>query len=138
MPFICDICHKSTTSFYSKLIVEIREKDKGRNENNSFNTMPFVMEKSKMAHIECCSPEQINQILLSQAEDQIMFCKDIINLIKEAKGNNYDKNICNRIINFEKKYGSFDEIIQSTAIDRDTYTFALIEELKRKSQKNPK
>jgi hypothetical protein len=88
-----------------------------------------------MSHIECCSSEQINQILLSQAEDQITFYKDIINLIKEEKETGYNNNFFKRINNFEQKYGSFDEIIQSTVIDRDIYTFALIAELKRKNQK---
>jgi transcription elongation factor Elf1 len=135
MSFVCDICHNSTSSFYTKLMVEIREKDKEKNEINSSDISTFVKEKSKMSHIECCSSEQINQILLSQAEDQITFYKDIINLIKEEKETGYNNNFFKRINNFEQKYGSFDEIIQSTVIDRDIYTFALIAELKRKNQK---
>jgi len=143
MSFICGICHKSTGSLYSKLIVEIREKKKSVNDDNiatfspsspspsSSNTLEPLVEKSKMAHIECCSHDQIKQILLSQAEDQIRFYKDIIDLIKEEKDS---KSFLNKINNFEQKYGYFDEIRQGTSIDRDIFTYALIAELKRKSQ----
>jgi|SRR3954451_24819882 hypothetical protein len=137
MSFICGICHKSTDSLYSKLIAEIREKKKSVNDDNiatfspSPNTIEPLVEKSKMAHIECCSHEQIKQILLSQAEDQIRFYKDIIDLIKEEKDS---KSFLNKINNFEQKYGYFDEIRQGTSIDRDIFTYALIAELKRKSQ----
>jgi transcription elongation factor Elf1 len=137
MSFICGICHKSTGSLYSKLIVEIREKKKSVNDDNiatfspSPNTIEPLVEKSKMAHIECCSHEQIKQILLSQAEDQIRFYKDIIDLIKEEKDS---KSFLNKINNFEQKYGYFDEIRQGTSIDRDIFTYALIAELKRKNQ----
>jgi hypothetical protein len=143
MSFICDICHRSTGSLYSKLIAEIKEKknnnNNNQNENNvsntsfSYNTIKSLKEKSKMAHIECCSYEQIKQILLSQAEDQIGFYKDIIELINEdtCKDN---KSFLNKIKIFEQKYGSFDEIRQGTSIDRDMFTFASIAELKRKSQ----
>jgi len=67
MSFICGICHKSTGSLYSKLIAEIREKKKSVNDDNiatfspssssssSSNTIEYLEEKSKMAHIECCS-----------------------------------------------------------------------------------
>ena len=147
MSFICGICHKSTGSLYSKLIVEIREKKKSANDDNiatfspssssssssSSNTIEYLEEKSKMAHIECCSHEQIKQILLSQAEDQIRFYKDIIDLIKEEKGKD-GKSFLNKINNFEQKYCSFDEIRQGTSIDRDVFTYALIAELKRKTQ----
>jgi transcription elongation factor Elf1 len=145
MSFICGICHKSTGSLYSKLIVEIREKKKSVNDDNiatfsppsssssSSNTIEYLEEKSKMAHIECCSHEQIKQILLSQAEDQIRFYKDIIDLIKEEKGKD-GKSFLNKINNFEQKYCSFDEIRQGTSIDRDVFTYALIAELKRKTQ----
>ena len=40
----------------------------------------------------------------------------------------------NKINNFEQKYCSFDEIRQGTSIDRDVFTYALIAELKRKTQ----
>lgn len=139
MSFICGICHKSTGSLYSKLIVEIREKKKSVNDDNiatfspSPNDIEPLVEKSKIAHIECCSHEQIKQILLSQAEDQIIFYKDIIDLIKEGKGKD-NKSFLNKLNNFEQKYGSFDEIRQGTSIDRDIFTYALIAELKRKSQ----
>src|SRR6476619_3334616 len=145
MSFICGICHKSTSSLYSKLIAEIREKKKSVNDDNiatfspspssssSSNTIEYLEEKSKMAHIECCSHEQIKQILLSQAEDQIRFYKDIIDLIKEGKGKD-KKSFLNKLGNFEQKYGYFDEIRQGTSIDRDIFTYALIAELKRKSQ----
>jgi len=144
MSFICGICHKSTGSLYSKLIAEIREKKKSVNDDNiatfspsssssSSNTIEYLEEKSKMAHIECCSHEQIKQILLSQAEDQIRFYKDIIDLIKEEKGKD-GKSFLNKINNFEQKYCSFDEIRQGTSIDRDVFTYALIAELKRKTQ----
>ena len=142
MSFICGICHKSTGSLYSKLIAEIREKKKSVNDDNiatfspsssSSNTIEYLEEKSKMAHIECCSHEQIKQILLSQAEDQIRFYKDIIDLIKEEKGKD-GKSFLNKINNFEQEYCSFDEIIQGTSIDRDVFTYALIAELKRKTQ----
>jgi len=145
MSFICGICHKSTGSLYSKLIAEIREKKKSVNDDNiatfspssssssSSNTIKYLEEKSKMAHIECCSHEQIKQILLSQAEDQIRFYKDIIDLIKEEKGKD-GKSFLNKINNFEQKYCSFDEIRQGTSIDRDVFTYALIAELKRKTQ----
>jgi hypothetical protein len=141
MSFICGICHKSTGSLYSKLIAEIREKKKKVNDDNivtfspssSSNTIESLEEKSKMAHIECCSHEQIKQILLSQAEDQIRFYKDIIDLIKEEKGKD-SKSFLNKINNFEQKYCSFDEIRQGTSIDRDVFTYALIAELKRKTQ----
>jgi transcription elongation factor Elf1 len=145
MSFICGICHKSTGSLYSKLIVEIREKKKSVNDDNiatfspspspspSTNDIEPLVEKIKMAHIECCSHEQIKQILLSQAEDQIIFYKDIIDLIKEGKGKD-NKSFLNKLNNFEQKYGYFDEIRQGTSIDRDIFTFALIAELKRKSQ----
>src|ERR1700750_2873515 len=112
MSFICGICHKSTGSLYSKLIVEIREKKKSANDDNiatfspsspsfpsfpsSSNTIEYLEEKSKMAHIECCSHEQIKQILSSQAEDQIRFYKDIIDLIKEEKGKD-GKSFLNKI-----------------------------------------
>ncbi len=144
MSFICDICHKSNGSLYSKLIAEIREKKKSKNDDNittssysssssSSNAIESLKEKSKIAHIECCSHEQIKQILLSQAEDQIRFYKDIIDLIKEEKGKD-NKSFLNKLNNFEQKYGSFDEIRQGTSIDRDIFTYALIAELKRKSQ----
>ena len=145
MSFICGICHKSTDSLYSKLIAEIREKKKRVNDDNivtfsffsysspSTNAIESLEEKSKIAHIECCSYEQIKQILLSQAEDQIRFYKDIIDLIKEGKGKD-NKSFLNKLGNFEQKYGSFDEIRQGTSIDRDIFTYALIAELKRKSQ----
>ncbi len=141
MSFICGICHKSTDSLYSKLIAEIREKKKRVNDDNivsfspssSTNAIESLEEKSKIAHIECCSHEQIKQILLSQAEDQIRFYKDIIDLIKEGKGKD-NKSFLNKLGNFEQKYGSFDEIRQGTSIDRDIFTYALIAELKRKSQ----
>lgn len=86
-----------------------------------------------MAHIECCSYEQIKQILLSQAEDQIEFYKDIINLINDEIGKD-NKSFLNRINIFEQKYGSSDEIRQGSSIDRDIFTYASIAELKRKSQ----
>ena len=141
MSFICDICNKSTSSLYSKLIAEIREKKKNVNDDNiatfspssSYNAIESLEEKSKIAHIECCSQEQIKQILLSQAEDQIRFYKDIIGLIKEEKGKD-NKSFLNKLNNFEQKFGSFDEIRQGTSIDRDIFTYALIAELKRKSQ----
>jgi|SRR6476469_1734143 len=141
MSFICGICHKSTDSLYSKLIAEIREKKKRVNDDNivsfspssSTNAIESLEEKSKIVHIECCSYEQIKQILLSQAEDQIRFYKDIIDLIKEGKGKD-NKSFLNKLGNFEQKYGSFDEIRQGTSIDRDIFTYALIAELKRKSQ----
>lgn len=146
MSFICGICHKSTDSLYSKLIAEIREKKKRVNDDNivtfspsspysspSTNVIESLEEKSKIAHIECCSHEQIKQILLSQAEDQIRFYKDIIDLIKEGKGKD-KKSFLNKLGNFEQKYGYFDEIRQGTSIDRDIFTYALIAELKRKSQ----
>src|SRR6476469_6725989 len=146
MSFICGICHKSTDSLYSKLIAEIREKKKRVNDDNiitfspsspysspSTNVIESLEEKSKIAHIECCSHEQIKQILLSQAEDQIRFYKDIIDLIKEEKGKD-GKSFLNKINNFEQEYYSFDEIIQGTSIDRDVFTYALIAELKRKTQ----
>ena len=141
MSFICGICHKSTDSLYSKLIAEIREKKKRVNDDNivsfspssSTNAIESLEEKSKIVHIECCSYEQIKQILLSQAEDQIRFYKDIIDLIKEGKGKD-NKSCLNKLGNFEQKYGSFDEIRQGTSIDRDIFTYALIAELKRKSQ----
>ena len=146
MSFICGICHKSTDSLYSKLIAEIREKKKRVNDDNiitfspsspysspSTNVIESLEEKSKIAHIECCSHEQIKQILLSQAEDQIRFYKDIIDLIKEEKGKD-GKSFLNKINNFEQKYCSFDEIRQGTSIDRDVFTYALIAELKRKTQ----
>src|SRR6185312_3559000 len=144
MSFICGICHKSTGSLYSKLIAEIREKKKSVNDDNiatfsppssssSSNTIEYLEEKSKMAHIECCSHEKIKQILLSQAEDQIRFYKDIIDLIKEEKGKD-GKSFLNKINKFEQEYCSFDEIIQGTSIDRDVFTYALIAELKRKTQ----
>lgn len=145
MSFICDICHKSTGSSYSKLIAEIREKkNSDENKDNtgatlppSSNTIKSLEEKSKMAHLECCSPEQIKHILLSQAEDQIKFYKNIIDLIKEEKGKENDINyFLNKLYNFEQKYGSLDEIRQGTSIDRDLFIYALIEELKRKSQKD--
>ena len=144
MSFICDICNKSTGSLYSKLIAEIREKKKNVNDDNIATFSPFssssstnaiesLEEKSKIAHIECCSQEQIKQILLSQAEDQIRFYKDIIDLIKEGQGKD-NKSFLNKLNNFEQKYGYFDEIRQGTSIDRDIFTYALIAELKRKSQ----
>jgi transcription elongation factor Elf1 len=138
MSFICDICHKSTGSLYSKLIVEIREMKKSANDDNivtlsQSNAIEDLEEKSKIAHIECCSHEQIKQILLFQAEDQIRFYKDIIDLMKEGKGKD-NKYFLNKLNNFEQKYGYFDEIRQGTSIDRDIFTFALIAELKRKSQ----
>jgi len=141
MSFICGICHKSTDSLYSKLIAEIREKKKRVNDDNivsfspssSTNAIESLEEKSKIVHIECCSYEQIKQILLSQAEDQIRFYKDIIDLIKEGKGKD-KKSFLNKLGNFEQKYGYFDEIRQGTSIDRDIFTYALIAELKRKSQ----
>ncbi|MGN6560844.1 MAG: hypothetical protein ACTHJ2_10015, partial [Candidatus Nitrosocosmicus sp.] len=70
MSFICDICHRSTGSLYSKLIAEIKEK-KNNNDNNDnnasntsspFSTIKSLTKKSQMAHIECCSREQIKQI----------------------------------------------------------------------------
>src|SRR6476660_3893605 len=113
MSFICGICHKSTDSLYSKLIAEIREKKKRVNDDNivtfspssspSTNVIESLEEKSKIAHIECCSHEQIKQILLSQAEDQIRFYKDIIDLIKEEKGKD-GKSFLNKINNFEQEY----------------------------------
>ena len=143
MSFICDICHKSTGSLYPNLIAEIREKDKIENEHSipttpyshssSSNTIESLGEKCDMAHIECCSLEQIKQILSTQAEDQIRFYKDIIDLIKEGKGKD-NKSFLNKLNNFEQKYGYFDEIRQGTSIDRDIFTYALIAELKRKSQ----
>jgi transcription elongation factor Elf1 len=143
MSFICDICHKSTGSLYPNLIAEIRDKKKIENEygvpsttsshSSSSNTIESLEEKCNMAHIECCSSEQIKQILLTQAEDQIRFYKDIIDLIKEQKIED-NKSFSNKFINFEQKYGSFDEISQGTSIDRDIFTYALIEELNRKSQ----
>jgi hypothetical protein len=141
MSFICDICHRSTGSLYSKLIAEIKGK-KNNNDNNDNNTsntsspcstIKSLTEKSQMAHIECCSYEQIKQILLSQAEDQIGFYKDIIDLINEETGKD-NKSFLNKINIFEQKYGSFDEIRQGTSIDRDIFTYASIAELKRKSQ----
>ncbi|MGN6613994.1 MAG: hypothetical protein ACTHKC_03025 [Candidatus Nitrosocosmicus sp.] len=141
MSFICDICHRSTGSLYSKLIAEIKEK-KNNNDNNDnnasntsspFSTIKSLTKKSQMAHIECCSREQIKQILLSQAEDQIEFYKDIINLINEEIGKD-NKSFLNKINIFEQKYGFFDEIRQGTSIDRDIFTYASIAELKRKSQ----
>src|SRR5919112_4567764 len=135
MSFICGICHKSTGSLYSKLIAEIREKKERVNDDNiatssssSTNAIKFVEEKSKIVHIECCSHEQIKQILLIQAEDEIRFYKDIIDLIKEGKGKD-NKSFLNKLNNFEEKYGSFDEIKQGTSIDRDILTYALIAEL---------
>ena len=143
MSFICDICHKSTGSLYPNLIAEIREKNKIENEHSipttpyshssSSNTIESLEEKCNMAHIECCSLEQIKQILSTQAEDQIRFYKDIIDLIKEKKRED-NKPLANKFINFEQKYGSFDEISQGTSTDRDIFTYALIQELKRKSQ----
>ncbi|MGN6708436.1 MAG: hypothetical protein ACTHKF_03720, partial [Candidatus Nitrosocosmicus sp.] len=76
MSFICDICHRSTGSLYSKLIAEIKEKKNNNdNDNNNDNnisnissssiTIKSSTKKSQMAHIECCSYEQIKQILLS-------------------------------------------------------------------------
>jgi hypothetical protein len=145
MLFICDICHKSTDSLYSNLIAEIREKKKIESEysistttsshSSSSNTIESLAESCNMVHIECCSYEQIKQILLSLAEDQIKFYKDIIDLIKEEK-EEYNKSFSNELINFEQKYGSFDEIRQGTGVDRDIFTYALIAELKRKIQKN--
>src|SRR4051812_2349870 len=109
MSFICGICHKSTGSLYSKLIAEIREKKKKVNDDSivtfspsSYNTIESLEEKSKMAHIECCSYEQLKQILLSQAEDQIRFYKDIIDLIKEGKEKD-NKSFLNKLNNFEQK-----------------------------------
>src|ERR687889_493479 len=115
MLFNCDICHKSTVSIYSNLVAEIREKKKIENKSSiptttyshpsSSNTIESLEEKCNMAHIECCSLEQIKQILLTQAEDQIRFYKDIIDLIKEQKRED-NKPFSNKIINFEQKYGS--------------------------------
>lgn len=133
MSFICDICHKSTNSLYSQLIAEIREK---RNKKGNTTTNANFEEKSKMAHIECCTSEQIKQMLLSQAEDQIMFYKDVIDLINgvKEKGNNQNKKeFLNKSNNFEQKYGSFDEIRQGTSIDHNLLAHALISELKRKT-----
>lgn len=126
MSFICDICHKSTNSLYSQLVAEIAEK-KYKQDATALG------EKRKMAHIECCSSEQIKQILLSQAEDQIRFYSDIIDLIKEEgkENNKSNKDLLNKVDIFEQKYGSFDEMRQGVSIDHNLLAYALIAELKR-------
>lgn len=136
MSIICDICNKATGSVYPGLIAEIREKKIKDNDNTMADIFPLE-EKSKMAHIECCSTDQIEQILLSQAQDQIAFYKDVIDLIKDEKQQKEkkdEKTILDKMDNFERKNGSFDEIRQGTNIDDNLLTFALIAELKRKNQ----
>lgn len=148
MYFICDICHKSTGSLYSELIAEIREKnDNKENNGHAIDTLTSssLGEKSKMAHIECCSIDQIKKMLLSQADDQIMFYKDILDMVngvtrkeegekREEDKQDVDKSISNKMSNFEQKYGSFNEARQGTRIDHNLLSYALIAELKRRNR----
>lgn len=104
---ICEICgNKISTSRYP-LFAEIKESN-----------------KIKFVHMECCSTESIKRNLLSYAENQINFYKDIIQLVNNTS--------LEEINNIETKYGSYGEISQGIQIDRDRYVSALISELKGK------
>lgn len=155
MSFVCDVCHKSTGSTYSELVAEIRENKKKQDIHDGLidnNTTTITDQKSKLAHIECCTIEQIKQILLSQAKDQISFYQDVLDLMddvvmvegkdrvkKEELERKKEDLFITKATEFEKKNGSFDEMRQGTGIDHNLITFALISELKKKkSQKNSK
>ena len=99
----------------------------GKNMNNSHYHIPSeikVNDKIKFVHTECCSREDIKENLLLYANNQVGMYHDIIDL---AKNTSLDK-----INQYEKKYGSYEEISQGIQLDRDLMLSALISELRTK------
>ncbi|PWU81076.1 MAG: hypothetical protein DLM72_08855 [Candidatus Nitrosopolaris wilkensis] len=78
----------------------------------------------KFAHMECCSAEELKQSLFSQAQHQIRFYQDVIELVNNAS--------LDKIKNIEMKYGTYDEVSQGIHTDRELMASALIFELKKK------
>jgi transcription elongation factor Elf1 len=72
----------------------------------------------KFAHMECCSAEELKQNLLSQAQTQIRFYKDVIDLVNNTS--------LEKIRDMEIKYGTYDEVSQGIQTDREIMTSALI------------
>lgn len=103
----CEICGNTITSSHYHLPAEIRERN-----------------MIKFAHMECCSTEEIKQNLIVQAQNQVRFYHDVIDLLNNIS--------LEKIRDFETKYGTYDEIRQGPYIDHNVMISALISELKKK------
>ncbi len=79
----------------------------------------------KFAHMECCSIEELKQVLLAQARNQIELYQDVIELVNRMS--------LEKIRAFEAKYGTYEELRQGSHIDHHVMISALMSELKRKT-----
>jgi hypothetical protein len=127
----CTVCKNELLgrSLYTDLLAEMRsDTDRPGDPTKDTGTR-------QIAHIECCSVNQIKKILISQAKEQISLYKDLFDLIESMQdSHNNDIRLRERISEFETKYGSFDELRQGSTIDHNLLTSALISELIKKLQ----
>lgn len=78
---------------------------------------------ARLAHIECCSTDDLIILLAGRAQREIEFFQDASHL---ATNLNID-----RIGEFEKKYGNYDELAQAQS-DNELAVAAFVAELKRR------
>lgn len=104
----CEICGNGLAGSHYHLPAEIRERN-----------------AIKFAHMECCSTEEIKQNIILQAQNQVRFYQDVIDLLNNIS--------LEKIRDFETKYGTYDEIRQGSYIDHNVMISALISELKKKA-----
>jgi len=78
----------------------------------------------KILHLECCSREKLLKLLHHRVETETIFYNDVKKLASNPTSE--------VILEFEKKYGRFDEIKGGIQIDRFKEVLAMIDQIKNK------
>ncbi len=95
-------------------------------EHHSKYRAPVVVNlqgQNKLAHVECCSEENLLEKLKQIVESETIFYKDISNLVENFSQDNISK--------IERKYGSYDEHKSGIQSDKFTEILAIIDKLKK-------
>ncbi len=104
----CTICGKDVEATRYLDVIEIEAKG-----------------SSKLGHIECCPTNSLLRYLEVKSQNELEFFHGTLELAKEPSQS--------RIKNFERKYGTYEEISQSTRLDSWLTVLAVIAELKKRN-----
>ncbi len=106
------------------------EECKEKSDYSKYNE-PLVIQsktgKKMLIHPECCSKENLIKLLGEIMESERLFCDDISSLIQNCD--------ITKLQEFERKYGTYDEVRGGISIDRCKDILAIVAELKSRHLK---
>jgi len=81
-------------------------------------------DRTGFAHLSCASVDELKKCILDIAKREKEYYDDLIKIAPEFRREN--------LVQFEEKYGTFDEMMDYTPTDSQMITSALLHELNKK------